>query len=327
MINKLINNLLNQASFNLSDTKDRILTAAKKRAQEEAINNIPSPQDFKQQLEGLVLDSPNALQKAERTYNNFINLVEKAIQKLESLLEELNAIKTRLNDIRLKFDQITEITNIFSDILVIIKTLLPTLDIVLGFSTGLLANGTIINKIGEFKTMFKDKIKNTEGVISGLVLPQKYFMKEINNLEKPLDEGINNVQFAIDQLRALLEQLNLIWGNFILKLDLPELNSDDEGSSGNAQGSSQGGSQNPLGDPSKVTADTIRRRRKRNKKRRMGKGKFGGITLKEYLKDPDNLKTVVTEVIIPTYKVRYEIREEGPGTQLRESGIREVPIN
>ena len=31
MINKLVNNILNQASFTLSDTKDRILVVAKKK--------------------------------------------------------------------------------------------------------------------------------------------------------------------------------------------------------------------------------------------------------------------------------------------------------
>ena len=211
MINKLINNMLNKASFTLSDTKDRILVIAKKRAQEEGINNIPSPMDLKQQLEGLVLDSPNALQRAEKTYNRFRDLIEKAIKKLESIKEELEAIKARLNSIRDSFDKITEITNIFADpetgILTIIEKLLPALDLVLASQVGPVANGAIINKIGEFKKDFKDKIKNVKGVISGLSTPRSFFMDEINILEKPLDEGINNIQFAIDELQQLLNQL------------------------------------------------------------------------------------------------------------------------
>ena len=290
MINKLINNVLNKASFTLSDTKDRILVIAKKRAQEEGINNIPSPMDLKQQLEGLVLDSPNALQRAEKTYNRFRDLIEKAIKKLESIKEELEAIKARLNSIRDNFDKITEITNIFEDILIGFEILIPTLDLVLASQVGPVASGTVINKIGEFKKDFKDKIKNTKGVISNLSTPRSFFMEEINVLEKPLDEGINNIQFAIDELQQLLDQLNTIWANFNLSLPISEFQDTTTGDDD---------SNSPL----------------------------SGTTLEEYLKDPNNLRDVITKVIIPTRKIRYEVRSDGPGSELYKSEIREVPIN
>ena len=294
MINRLINNMLNKASFTLSDTKDRILVIAKKRAQEEGINNIPSPMDLKQQLDGLVLDSPNALQNAEQTYNKFRDLIEKAIKKLESIKEELEAIKTRLNSIRDSFDKITEITNIFEDLLIGFDILLPTLDLVLASQVGLVASGTVINKIGEFKKDFKDKIKNTKGVISNLSTPRSFFMDEINILEKPLDEGIGNIQFAIDELQQLLDQLNAIWANFNLSLPIPELQDQTTG-----DGSGDVNTNSPL----------------------------AGTTLEEYLKDPNNLRDVITKVVIPTRKIRYEVRSDGPGSELYESEIREVPIN
>lgn len=294
MINRLINNMLNKASFTLSDTKDRILVIAKKRAQEEGINNIPSPMDFKQQLDGLVLDSPNALQKAERTYNKFRDLIEKAIKKLESIKEELGAIKTRLNSIRENFDQITFITNLFEDIVITIETLLPTLDLVLASQVTPVVSGTVIAKITEFKKDFKDKIKNTKGVISNLSTPQSFFMDEINLLEKPLDEGINNVQFAIDELQQLLDQLNAIWANFNLSLPISEFQDQTTG-----DGSGE------------VNTDSL----------------LAGTTLEEYLKDPNNLRDVITKIVIPTRKVRYEVRADGPGSELYESEIREIPIN
>jgi hypothetical protein len=297
MINKLINNILNQASFTLSDTKDRILVAAKKRAQEEGISNIPSPQDFKQQLEGLAIDSPNALQKAERLYNRSRNLMEKAIGKLESIKEELEAIQARLDSIKDKFSQITEITNIFSDILGVIKTLIPTLDLVLASQVTPVVSGTIIAKITEFKKDFKDKIKNTEGVISSLSTPQKFFMDEIDILEKPLTEGINNIQFAIDQIQNLLDQLNTIWANFNLLLPIPEY-----------QDSTPTGGGDITGETSSNSVLT-------------------GTTLEEYLNNPDNLRDVITKVVLPTYKVMYEVRSDGPGSELYEAGMEEIPIN
>lgn len=290
--------MLNKASFTLSDTKDRILVVAKKRAQEEGINNIPSPQDFKQQLEGLALDSPNSLQKAEQTYNKFRDLIENAIKKLESIKEELEAIKTRLNSIRESFDKITQITNIFADpetgIIVILETLLPVLDLVLASQVGPVANGAIIDKISNFKKDAKDKLKNIKGVISNLSTPQSFFMDEINTLEKPLDEGIGNIQFSIDELQQLLDQLNTIWANFNLSLPIPELQDQTTG-----DGSGDVNTNSPL----------------------------AGTTLKEYLKNSDNLKDVITKVVLPTRKVRYEVRSDGPGTELYESEIREIPIN
>lgn len=290
MINKLVNNILNQASFTLSDTKDRILVIAKKRAQEETITNIPSPQDFKQQLEGLALDSPNALQKAEQTYNKFRNLLEKAIQKLKGIQEELEAIKARFNSIRDNFSKLNEITNVFSDVLTIIKQLLPTLDLVLAAQVTPTISGTIIAKITEFKKDFKDKIKNTEGVISNLDTPTKFFVDEVDQLEPFINQGIINTQSTIDQLQVLLDQLNTIWANFNLSLPIPETQDTTTGDE---------------------DTNTV----------------LGGTTFKEYLKNPDNLRDVITKVVLPTYKVRYEIRKNGPGTELYESGIKEIPIN
>jgi len=294
MINKLVNNILNQASFTLSDAKDRILVIAKKRAQEETITNVPSPQDFKQQLEGLVLDSPNALQKAERLYNKFRNLLEKAIKKLEGVKEELEAIKAKFNSIRVNFSKLNEVTNIFADpelgIITIIKKLLPTLDLVLASQVTPVVSGTVIAKITEFKKDFKDKIKNVEGVISNLNTPTKFFTDEVDQLEPFIDLGINNTQAVIDQLQALLDQLNSIWANFNLSLPLTETQDTTTGDQ---------------------DTNTV----------------LGGITFETYLKNPDNLKDVITKVVLPTYKVRYEVTKNGPGTEVYESGIREIPIN
>ena len=284
MINKLVNNILNQASFTLSDTKDRILVVAKKRAQEETITNIPSPQDFKQQLEGLVLDSPNALQKAEQTYNKFKNFLEKAIKKLEGIKEELEAIKARFNSIRNNFENLNEITNIFSGVINTIKGLLPNLDGILASQVAPVISGTVVIKIGEFKKSFKDKIKNTEGVISNLNTPVEFFIDEIDQLEPFVDQGINNTQATIDQLQALLDQLNSIYGNFILNLNDSALGDNTNGDNTNNK---------PL----------------------------GGTTLEEYIKDPSNLNTIITDIILPSYKIYYEVRENGPGTQLYETGI------
>ena len=115
-------------------------------------------------------------------------------------------------------------------------------------------------------------------------------MDEINILEKPLDEGIGNIQFAIDELQQLLDQLNAIWANFNLSLPIPETQDTTTGDQ---------------------ETNTI----------------LGGTTFEEYLKDPNNLRDVITKIVIPTRKIRYEVRSDGPGSELYESEIREIPIN
>ena len=48
---------------------------------------------------------------------------------------------------------------------------------------------------------------------------------------------------------------------------------------------------------------------------------LAGTTLQEYLSNPDNLSTIVEDLIIPARKIYYEVRDDGPGTDLFETGI------
>jgi len=292
MINKLVNSVLNQASFALSDSKDKILAASKKRAQEEAGNltdKIPSPQDFKNQLQGLALDSPNSLQKVEQVYNKNKNLLEKSINKLERNKEELQAIKDKLSSIRERFNTLEEILNPIKDIIGYIRDLLPALDLILATQVTPTISGTIVGKIIELKKDFKDKIINVDNTISSIPDATNYFNQEIETLDTPLTLGITNIQLAIDQLKLLLDQLNTIYSNFILSLNIPD----------STTGDNTGETNNVL----------------------------GGTTLQEYLSNPDNLNTIISTVIIPTTKIYFERRDNGPGTELRQTGIIEIPIN
>ena len=47
MINNIVNNILNRASNELSDSKDKILAISKKKSQETLESKIPSPQTFR----------------------------------------------------------------------------------------------------------------------------------------------------------------------------------------------------------------------------------------------------------------------------------------
>lgn len=293
MINQLLNSTLNQASFALSDAKDKVLIASKKRAEEEAITKIPSPEDFKNQLNGLAIDSPNALQKAEQTYNKFHNIISNSIRKLEDLKKELQSIKDKLTGIDEKFTRLNNIIgpdSVIGGLIPVLRNLPVVLDGVLAFSSGPAASGTVINKAGELKKEIKDNIKKFDSAISSIPSSSDFFKQQTSTLLPPIDTGINNIQEIINQLTLLLNQLETIWANFILSLNLPEFQDSTTG---------DGDNNTPL----------------------------AGTTLTEYVKNPSNLSTIITDIVIPSNKSYYEIRKKGPGTELYEAGIIETPIN
>jgi len=292
MINNIVNGVLNQASLTLSDSRDKILVAAKKRAQEESGINVPSPQDLKTQLEGLALDSPNSLQKAEQIYNRNKNLLEKAINRLERSKEELQAVETKIITINERFDFLNDFigpNSIIGTLIEVLQGLPFAIDAVLATQVTPVVSGTVIDKAGDFKKQIKDNLQKFNDIITSLPLFKNYFDKETEKLLSPLRIGIQNIQFSIDKLQELLDQLNLIYENFILSLNIPD---------------------STTGDGTGETNDVL-----------------GGTTLQEYLSNPDNLNTVISRVIIPTTKIYFERRDEGPGTELRQTGIIEIPTN
>lgn len=295
MINNFVNSTLNQCSFALSDAQDQMLNTAKKRAEEEKMARVPSPSDFKQELESLAKGSPEDLQKAEQIYNKTVSSIEKAIQKLEALKAELQSIKDKLKGINEKFETLLNFIgpgSVIAELMDLLEGLLPTLDGILATQVTPVVSGTVVGKIIEFKKDFKDKIKNVTGTINSLPEPIEYFNEEIGILERPIDSGISKIQVAIDRLNLLLDQIIALWSSFILGLNIPEFD-----------GLDRDGNTSDSGSP------------------------LDNTTLEEYILDPENLRDIITTVVLPTKKVRYEVREDGPGTRLFESSIQEVPIN
>ena len=117
MINKMLNNVLNRSSRMLSESKDKITSAAKKIANEEIKYQIPSPADLEVQLKSLQTNgnNPEALLKAEKVYNRFISLIDRAIMKLEATKAELESIKMKLNSITDNLNNFDIVINIAKD--------------------------------------------------------------------------------------------------------------------------------------------------------------------------------------------------------------------
>jgi len=298
MINSIINNVLNRASNELSDAKDKVLAVSKKKAQETFDNNIPSPESFKNELNGIASNSPTTLRRAEQTYQKTTRTLEKAIQKLEGSKRELESIKEKLTGIGKQFTFINDLIGpgtVLNGLVEVLKGLPIVIDGLLATQVTPVVSGTVIDKAGEFKKLAKDNIQKFSDIFDALPIFENFFTREINILEGPINTGISTTQSTIDQLTLLLGQIQTIWANFILGLNLPELQNNTTG---------DGDGETPTDSP------------------------LSGTTLEEYLSNTDNLSTVVTDLIYPgTRKLRAEVRENGPGTQLYKSDIIETTIN
>ena len=284
MINNILNSVLNKASNELSGAKDQILAAAKKRAQEQFDSNIPSPQSFKAELEGLATGDPDTLLKAQQVYNRTIDILEKAILKLERSKEELESIKFKLDEVKNRLSFFTNITDTFAELIQLLRGLPLVIDGILASQVALTASGTVINKCGEIKDSVKDNVKKFDDAFEIFPKAEDYFDKEIRKLTGPLDKGIEAIQTSIDALKAILNQIIALFSSYFESLNLPELQD------------------TTTGDQETNTP-------------------LAGTTLQEYLSNPDNLSTIVEDLIIPARKIYYEVRDDGPGTDLLETGI------
>ena len=231
MINKFLNTILNRSSRLLSESKDKITSAAKKRAKEEINSQIPSPADLEVQLKSLQTNgnNPEALLKAEKVYNRFISLIDRAITKLEATKAELESIKMKLDGITSTLDIFNNFIPNVRNILKLANGILAGFDAALAASSSTFSNGLIINKVGEKKKDLKDNIKSAREGINSFSDSTSYFNSEINKLMNPLNKGISGLEEAIQKLKDLKAQIVAIYEKFILSLSITELNDDVSG--------------------------------------------------------------------------------------------------
>ena len=284
MINNILNSVLNKASNELSNAKDKVLAASKKRAQEQFDSNIPSPQSFKAELEGLAKGDPDTLFKAQQVYNRTISILEKAIQKLERSKEELESIKFKLDEVKNRLEFFKEIVAFFDPLISTLRGIPFLIDGLLATQVTPVISGTLVDKSGEVRKSVKDNLKKFDDAIETFPRTEDFFDKEIRKITGPLDKGIEAIQTSIDALKAILNQIIALFSSYFESLNLPELQD------------------TTTGDQETNTP-------------------LAGTTLQEYLSNPDNLSTIVEDLIIPARKIYYEVRDDGPGTDLFETGI------
>ena len=234
MINNLLNNCLNRSSDLLSQAKTDIRTAADQKTKEAINEKIPSPNDFKIQIEGiLATNNQTELIKAERVFNQTISTFDKIIFELEQKKGQLESIKIKLNQINTQLGIVESVFDIIRPIIRIVSNTLPALDGALASQTALAANGKIIARLIDTKKNLKDKIKKANDSINSFNDPSNFFKEEISKLSDPLDVAITTLNSLIEKIKALRAQILFLYENFIKNLILPELEEEDNEVTGN----------------------------------------------------------------------------------------------
>jgi len=301
MINNVLNNTVNSMSKLLAENKDKIIAAAKKRAEEELGAQIPTREGLKMQLQSIYasalakledVDPTVAIQaiqsvpavsnsvefqkvllKVEEVYNTSISLIDKAIKKLEDSKRELTSIKDKLTQITDKLDFLDKFTDPLNEIFGIISDALKLIDggLALNISVpgaGGTVNGGVINKLGELKKDLKDLVTKGKGSLDSISGIKDYFNKEVNKILDPLNKGISGFDKILQNpektgLNDLKAIIKDVYEEFIASLVLPQLNDKDN--------------DNEL---------------------------LGNENLSDYIKNEDNLSTVLSDALIVTKKFK-----------------------
>jgi len=285
MINNVLNNTINSMSKLLAENKDKIIAAAKKRAEEELGDQIPTREDLEMQLQSIVASTladptgavksvpasnseefQKTLLKVEKVYNKSISLIDKVIKKSEDGKRELTSIKDKLSQITGKLDFLDKFTDPLSDIFNLISDIFITIDAGLAASSAVAANGGVINKLGELKKDLKDLVTKGRGSLDSISGIKDYFDKEVNKILDPLNKGISGFDKALENpektgLKDLKTIMEEVYAKFLESLILPQLNDEDN--------------DNEL---------------------------LGNENLKDHLKNKDNLSTVLSKALVVTKK-------------------------
>tara|TARA_R110001592_G_scaffold39205_3_gene129075 strand:+ start:1398 stop:2372 length:975 start_codon:yes stop_codon:yes gene_type:complete len=291
MINNVLNNTINSMSKLLAENKDKIIAAAKKRAEEELGDQIPTREDLEMQLQSIVASTladptgavksvpasnseefQKTLLEVEKVYNKSISLIDKVIKKSEDGKRELTSIKDKLSQITGKLDFLDKFTDPLSDIFNLISGIFITIDAGLAASSAVAANGGVINKLGELKKDLKDLVAKGKGSLDSISGIKNYFNKEVNKILDPLNKGISGFDKVLNTLGgpsslenpppgSIKAEIIDVYTKFIASLILPQLNDEDN--------------DNEL---------------------------LGNENLLDYIKDKGNISTVLSDALIVTNK-------------------------
>lgn len=219
MIEPLVNNTINAITLALFNSKDRILEAAKKRGQEKALKQIPTIEQFKNELNSYIVANNTPTNKAEleAKYNKAINLIQNAIEKLKIIKLPLDRTKTILDNAEKRIEFFEDIADLIAQLAKLLRGARTTLKAILASSSGPAANGTTINESGERLRKIEESIDRGTNIALSIPPIIEFFNEFIDELKPPVEQGIQSINQSIFILEQLLDQFQLTWTDFLTK--------------------------------------------------------------------------------------------------------------
>lgn len=217
MIEGTVNNNINAITKTLFGSKDQILEIAKKRGQEEALKQVPTPEQFQIELNNYIQanSTPSKLEELENKYNRAIGLVENAISKLERSKQPLESIKSKIGDIEAKLEFLNELNQLIQPAAEALNIIVTSLNALLAFQTGLAANGATITIAGDGVKKAKDFLTRGNNLVGSIPSLINIYTSKVTELKDPLNQGIQSIDDAIFLLETLLDRFQSIWIGFL----------------------------------------------------------------------------------------------------------------
>lgn len=217
MIEPLVNNTINAITLALFNSKDRILEAAKKRGQEKTLKQIPTAEQFKNELNSYIVanNTPTNQAELEAKYNKAINLIQNAIEKLKIIKLPLDRTKTILDNAEKRIEFFEDIADLIAQLAILLRGARTALKAILASSSGPAANGTTINESGERLRKIEESIDRGTNIALSIPPIIEFFNEFIDELKPPVEQGIQSINQSIFILEQLLDQFQLIWTDFL----------------------------------------------------------------------------------------------------------------
>lgn len=225
MIKNIINNALQSNARLINESKDRVISVAKKRAEEQYGDKLPDPTDLRSELEPLrsQIVTPDQAVKAEQKCNKALSLCDRVINKLDGSIKELENIKGKTDKINNNFSKINERIEVIRPI----AEKLNILTRALGFSllalntfTGI--TGKQVKDLGDLIDSAKDKVSEFLALVNAVPTTVNYYQNEVNKIAPAIDKGIAGLNSAKTLIESLKQALIAALAAFIASLQYPQ---------------------------------------------------------------------------------------------------------
>ena len=214
-----INSQISGTARQITDTKLKLREIQGKVIKQAQDEVGVSPEHFLSELEGLTNTPIEILNRAQNTYNKYVGLTDAPKQRIQGVRNQVVGIKDKLQGI-IDYASGTLLSTIetINTVLGIFEDLIIALEAALASSSGPLANGALIDKIGNIKRDIQDLIfKFNQATGNALVVFVK-FVKLAKRLLEPVGKILAFIDLGIAKIEKIQTKLYSYWGQFIVKM-------------------------------------------------------------------------------------------------------------